>query len=201
MYDERPIKAWLNQYLYYIIIGILSLLMLFFLPMLGSTVGLAWVLPNTVVGWVIWVITNVSGAVLNVLMFHTFIKQGKVNILEHDNYKKANLILTKVDKKKAAIPLSPSAWHLRQYRNKGITIFIFTLLGSIGLAQAVLMFNAAKFLTQIFVLAMGLIFGFLEMKSVEEYWTTEYLAYAEMVDREQKQNNITQEDTSSVNIQ
>lgn len=42
-----------KQCLNYIVIGIVSLIALVFLPMLGSTVGLGWNIPNTTVGWVV----------------------------------------------------------------------------------------------------------------------------------------------------
>lgn len=62
----------LDKYLNYWIIGIVTLLALFFLPFLGSAVGLALVLPNTPAGWIVYVGTKIIVAAINVLLFHCF---------------------------------------------------------------------------------------------------------------------------------
>ena len=62
----------LKQWLYYFIIGIVSMIALCFLPMIGSDIGLAWNLPDTQIGWIVWVTIKTIVAVLNVLIFHCF---------------------------------------------------------------------------------------------------------------------------------
>lgn len=167
-----------NKYLYYGLIFVLSMITLFAVPMLGSEAGLAWNIPNTVVGWVVWIISNIAASILNVLMFHSFIKQGKVNILDEPAYIEACTLLQSNKIAETDLPLSPKDWHAKQYRSKGISLFVGTLLGTVGLGQAILTFDGAKFLSQVIVLLMGLVFGVLQMKSTEEYWTVEFLAYA-----------------------
>lgn len=176
-----------NKYLYYGLIFVLSMITLFAVPMLGSEAGLAWNIPNTVVGWVVWIISNIAASVLNVLMFHSFIKQGKVNILEDPAYIEACNLLQSNKIAEADVPLSPKEWHAKQYKSKGISLFISTLLGTIGLGQAILTFDGAKFLSQVIVLLMGLVFGVMQMKSTEEYWTVEFLAYAKQKVKEKEE--------------
>ena len=172
-----------KQYLNYIIIGIVSLIALVFLPMLGSTVGLGWNIPNTTVGWVVWVAVKLIVATLNVLIFHCFMQQAKVNVKDNENYKRAREILVK-QKEKEVLPKSPSKWNSQQYIKKGSTIFITTALSTIALTQAILSFDYVSMLTYLFTVVMGLIFGILQMKTAEEYWTDEYLQYALMKERE-----------------
>lgn len=167
-----------NKYLYYGLIFVLSMITLFAVPMLGSEAGLAWNIPNTVVGWVVWIISNIAASILNVLMFHSFIKQGKVNILDEPAYIEACTLLQSNKIAETDLPLSPKEWHAKQYMSKGISLFVGTLLGTVGLGQAILTFDGAKFLSQVIVLLMGLVFGVMQMKSTEEYWTVEFLAYA-----------------------
>lgn len=176
----------INQYLNYGIIIVISLLTLFIIPLLGSEIGLKWTIPNTVAGWIVWSISNLISAILNVLLFHAFIKQGKINIKDNPNYLKAKELLEQNDTLDY-VPMSPTKWHGKEYRNKALTLFFCTILGTIGLGQAVLTFDVVKFIAQIISLVIGLIFGVLEMKAVEEYWTVEYYEYAKIESKKEKQ--------------
>lgn len=168
----------LKHYSNYIIIGVVSLLTLVFLPMLGSTVGLAWNIPNTVVGWIVWVATKLIVAALNVLIFHCFMQQGIENSKEHPNYIEARRILMTQDKKEVK-PRSPLVWNLEQYGKKGVTIFFASALSVFAFTQAILSFDVIMMLTYAFTIIMGLIFGVMQMKTAEDYWTYEYLEYAQ----------------------
>lgn len=172
-----------RQWMYYFIIGIVSFIALVFLPMIGSDVGLGWNIPNTVVGWVVWITVKIIVAVLNVLIFHCFMLQAKINIKEHPKYVEANEILINC-KQKEWNPRSPQIWNRQQYQMKGTTIFITTALSTIALTQALLTFDWMSMLTYLFTIIMGLIFGIMQMKNAEDYWIDEYWQYAKMVQRE-----------------
>lgn len=180
-----------KQWLYYFIIGIISFIALTFLPMIGSSVGLGWNIPNTVVGWMVWVAIKLIVATLNVLIFHCFMQQAKLNVKNNENYKMARAILIK-QKEKEVIPKSPNKWNSQQYLKKGSTIFITTGLSTIALTQAILTFDYVSMLTYLFTIIMGLIFGILQMKTAEEYWTEEYLQYALMKERENASETKTE---------
>ena len=86
-------KGFWTQYLYYFVIAGISLITLFFLPMIGSEVGLSWKVPNTVAGWIVWVLSNLCSSALNLMIFHSFVKQAKVNIKDKERFVKAVEIL------------------------------------------------------------------------------------------------------------
>ena len=172
----------IKQWMYYFIIGIVSFIALVFLPMIGSDVGLGWNIPNTVVGWVVWVTVKLIVAVLNVLIFHCFMLQAKINIKDNEKYIEANQILIDC-KEKEWNPRGPQAWNKQQYGTKGITIFVTTALSTVALTQALLTFDWMSMLTYLFTIVMGLIFGIMQMKTAEDYWTDEYWQYAKMVQR------------------
>lgn len=178
----------IKQWMYYFIIGIVSMIALCFLPMIGSNVGLGWNLPNTVVGWIVWITVKVIVAVLNVLIFHCFMLQAIINIKEHKKYQEAREILRLTDQKDF-IPRSPAAWNKQQYGQKGVTIFITTALSTIALTQAMLTFDWMAMLTYLFTIIMGLIFGIMQMKTAEDYWTDEFWQYAQQV----KSDNVCEE--------
>lgn len=167
----------IKQSLYYIIIGVVSFIALVFLPMIGSTVGLGWNIPDTTVGWIVWVGSKIIVSTLNVLIFHCFMCQAKINVKDNENYKKAREILADVNLKEIK-PRSPGKWKAEQYGKKGATIFITSSLAVVALTQAVLTFDCISMLTYLFTIIMGLIFGILQMKTAEEYWTREYYEYA-----------------------
>lgn len=167
-----------QTYQNYILIGIVSVVSLFFLPMLGSTVGLAFVLPNTAAGWIVYITSKLLVAALNVVIFHCFILQAKVNIKNDPHFLEANEIMRTLIVDKELAPRSPRQYFASAYGKKGTTIFFTTILAAIGLTQAVLSFDWISMLTYLFTILMGLIFGILQMNQTEIYWTEEYYRYA-----------------------
>lgn len=167
----------LKQYTYYIIIAVVSLFSLVFLPLLSSTVDAGWNYPDDSVGKVVWWSTKICVSILNVIIFHSFMQQAKVNIAKDEKYIKANEILSRV-KIKIYKPRSPQKWNAEQYGTKGVMILIMTLLGLIAFTQAILTFDYVSMFSYLFTIVMAIIFGLLQMKKAEFYWTTEYYDYA-----------------------
>ena len=165
-----------KMYLYYGLVFLLSLCMLIFLPMLGSTGDLGYNLPQTTIGWIVFVVTKTVVAIINLLIFHCFICQAKLNIKDDPRFIEANEILGKL--RREVLPRSPSRFFAKEYGVKGTTTFLFSALSVIALTNAILCFDWIAFLTYVLTLIMGIIFGVLEMKKVELFWTEEYLAYA-----------------------
>lgn len=181
-------KKWTN-YLYYILIGVLSFVALLFLPMVGSEIGMSFSFPTTVAGWFVYIVSQLITAIINVLIFHSFIKQSRLNIKDNPNFIKAVQIL-QANKSKTYIPRSLAQLNKKEYGVKGITIFLSSILATIALGEAILTYNYVKLLTYLFVIIMGIVFGILEMKKYEEYYTTEYLDYALMVERQRHEEAV-----------
>lgn len=188
----------IKQWLYYFIIGIVSMIALCFLPMIGSNVGLGWNLPDTEVGWIVWVTVKVIVAVLNVLIFHCFMMQAKINAKNNPKYVEALEIL-RLTKQKEFVPRSPSSWNKQQYGQKGVTLFITTALSTVALTQAMLTFDWMSMLTYLFTIIMGLLFGVMQMETAEEYWTDEFWQYAQEVKHKAEQTK-TSADTGDEKI-
>lgn len=186
-----------NHALYYILIGVLSFLMVFFLPFLGSTVGLGWNIPNTTAGWVVFVVTKLIVSAMSVLIFHCFMLQAKINIKDNEDYKRANEILGWIKDKEVA-PRSPKQWHAKQYGIKGTTTFISSALTTVALTQAMFTFNWVEMLSYLFSVIIAVIFGLLAMKSEELYWTEEYYQYALVEENKEKmeKENVRKEQCS-----
>ena len=170
-------KFELKKYLYYGLVAVISLVVLVFVPMIGSDAELGFTLPKTPAAWAIYIVTKLLIAILNVLIFYCFMEQAKINVRNNEDYKKANEILKKI-KVKEIIPRSPNKWNKQQWTTKGVTIFLSTALSTVALTNAILTYDYMSLLTYLLVITMGVIFGILQMKSAEAYWTNEYYQYA-----------------------
>lgn len=176
-------KKTFKEFQYYIIIGVISVVALLFLPMLGSEVGLGFKVPNTIAGWIVYISTKLLVAILNILIFHCFVMQGKTNILQHPQYLQALDILQEVDEENYE-PRSPKEWHTTVYSKKGVAVFITSILSAFGLTQAILTFDWLSMLTYLFTVLLGVIFGIFQMNSEESYWTDEFYRYAKKIERD-----------------
>ena len=196
-----------KKYLYYGLIAVISLIVLVFVPMIGTEAELGFSLPNTTAGWLVYIVTKILIAILNMLIFYCFMEQAKLNVRDNEDYKKANEIL-KNSKQKDIIPRSPSKWNKQQYSTKGISLLVMTLISTIALTNAILSYDYMSLLTYVIVLTIGVIFGFLQMKFAEAYWTNEYYQYAIYHQEElrkaeelEKQANLKELEQSNINSQ
>lgn len=202
MNESSTAKMKAKQNIYYIVIAIISFITVAFLPMVGSTVGLEWNLPNTTVGWIVWAVTRLVISIINVLLFYSFMEQAKLNVKDNERYKEANEILLK-SKKKEHEPKSPGKWQAEQYGKKATKIFLGSAMSVVAFGQAILSYDWVSMLSYLFTLAMGLIFGVMQMKKAETYWTTEYYAYAlkkQESELEEKQEECLQSETKNLEI-
>ena len=190
--ERSSVRDSLKQGMYYIIIAVISLISVVFLPMLGSTLGLGWKIPDTTAGWVVWGASRAIVATINVLLFHSFMEQAKLNIKDNEHYKEAQDILVKV-KKKEHKPKSPAQWNAAQYGKKGVSLFLASAMSVVAIGQAVLSYEWATALAYLFTLGMGIIFGIMQMKKAENYWTTEYYEYALMKKRMEEEQQIAEQ--------
>lgn len=179
-------KNWrINQN--YIIIALLSLISVFFLPMLGSEIGIGFKLPNTTAGWIVYVITKLCIVVINMLTLDQFVKQAKVNVAKNEHFKEADEYFTMQEDKEEYLP-TPKQFLLGVYRKKMVSTTICSILGVFGLTQAILSFDWISMLTYLFTVTFGLIFGWITMNEVENYWTDTYYKLYKREKQKEKEN-------------
>lgn len=196
---KDQILAKIRQTIYYWIIFLTSMVVLVFLPMVGSEAGLEFNIPTTTAGWILYIVTKLLVAVLNVIIFFSFMQQAKLNVRDDPKYVKACEIMGRVKKEKAYIPRAPRVWERKQYMHKGVTIFLTTAISVVALANAFLTYDYMTLLTYAITIIMGIIFGLLQMATAEEYWTKEFYDYAirfgedEMINNPQNEIKTTTE--------
>ena len=186
--DSTKIKENISYYLNYFIIGIVSFVAVIIIPFISKSVlGMNINIPKTPAEWIIFIISNLTVATVNVTLFACFRMQAKVNIKNDKNFIKANEILQKVSNK-VKIPRSPSKYNLQINSKKTVSIFISSLFATFAFSQAILGFDVETCLGSAITVIMGIVFGLIQMKKDEEYWTEEYLQYAFYVEK-LKENN------------
>lgn len=186
---KDQILAKIRQTIYYWIIFLTSMVVLVFLPMVGSEAGLEFNIPTTTAGWILYIVTKLLVAVLNVIIFFSFMQQAKLNVRDDPKYVKACEIMGRVKKEKAYIPRAPRVWERKQYMHKGVTIFLTTAISVVALANAFLTYDYMTLLTYAITIIMGIIFGLLQMATAEEYWTKEFYDYAIRLGEDEMINN------------
>ena len=192
-------KDW-REYLNYILIGLISIVSLTFLPMIGSTMGAEFHFPQTKWELALFITVRTCASIVNVLIFHAFICQSKVNVKNEPKYKEAREILI-TSKQKSRKPRSLAHFNAEEYGKKATSLLIGTFFGTLVLTEAVINFSLVNFLTYVFTTTMAIVFGVLEMKKYEEYYVSEYWEYAQMIKEANndtdKQHAIEESDRAS----
>ena len=182
---QENVEKKVQDYLYYFIIAIISLCAMLVIPCFGSTVGMEWNFPNSVVGWIVFITSKLMVAIVNILIFHGFIKQSRINIRDNSNYLEAMKILNDVGRK-TYTPRSLAEINKKEYGHKMITIFISSMFSAFSFSQAILTFDITSLISYSITVLFGIIFGLLEMKKYEDYYTHEFVDYAKYVQEKQK---------------
>lgn len=174
---NQDLKFKLRNYLYYAIIALVSLITLIFAPMLGTTVDMGLALPETVGAWIVYVVTKALVATLNLLIFHSFLQQARINVRDDEKYLEAMEIMDQV-RAGDVKPRSPRKWKRQQYAVKGTTVFVSSALSAVALTNAILTYDYVSLITYLIVVVTGIVFGVISMKNAEEYWTNEFWHFA-----------------------
>lgn len=194
--DEQNLREKFSLNFYYCLIFLLSLLVMtvapMFTPSANTDIGISAIFPHSIIGWAIYVCTKVFVAVVNLLLFHCFVKQAKLNIKDNEKYIAACKIYEMYHPKEYN-PRGPKQYFGQLYRKKGIMIFLTSMLSAVVLTNAILSFDVTAFITYSMTIAMGIIFGVLKMKEVETYWTGEFYDAAMLLQSKYKK----QEDFSN----
>ena len=195
--DEQNLREKFSLNFYYCLIFLLSLLVMtvapMFTPSANTDLGISAIFPHSVIGWAIYVCTKVFVAVVNLLLFHCFVKQAKLNIKDNEKYIAACKIYEMYHPKEYN-PRGPKQYFGQLYRKKGIMIFLTSMLSAVVLTNAILSFDVTAFITYSMTIAMGIIFGVLKMKEVEAYWTGEFYDAAMLLQNKyQKQEDFSNE--------
>lgn len=182
---QGNVEKKVQDYLYYFMIAIVSLCAMLVIPCFGSTVGMEWNFPNSVVGWIVFITSKLTVAIVNILIFHGFIKQSRINIRDNPNYLEAMKILNDVGRK-TYTPRSLAEINKKEYGHKMITIFISSMFSAFSFSQAILTFDITSLISYTITVLFGIIFGLLEMKKYEDYYTHEFVDYAKYIQEKQK---------------
>ena len=186
MHESETLGEWIHRSTYYIVIAVLSVLTLCVFPFLGSSISASIQFPTTKSGWVIWGVTKGSICLINMIIFHSFVKQGKLNIKDDPVYLQALAILNSIKPKKTdkRAP-SPAKYHASVYTKRGLSLVVTSFLSLLVFGEAILRLDYVALISYFITLTIGIVFGILQMKDEEYYWTKTFLTYA----KQQKQED------------
>ena len=83
------------------------------------------------------------------------------------------------------------------YLHKSITLTISTLASLIAIGEAAINYNYLLLIATAVTLIIAITFGYISMKATEEYWTSEYLDYAIMVEEKENKECLKSETENS----
>ena len=183
---REKFKAAIAQYSIYMIIVLVTSLVVFVPPLVNGClygdVGLFF--PKNAEGWVLWGITNGGASLGNVSLLILFKIQAKRNVAQNENYKKANELMEKLAKEKSVfVPRSPKKMDAEDYSSKIICIVISTMSSFMVLSSLIINFDVVTLISTVLSAVITLCFSWVTMIRNEEYWTGEYLLYAEMMQK------------------
>lgn len=185
--SRKATRKVINDYAYYVMIALVSLLVVFIPPLVyGSVTGdLQTAFPQTPLAWVLWGILNASTGIGNVSILVFFKLQAKKNSANHPNYIKANEILSRISgNKETFIPRSPEQMNTKEYTTKVACILLSTVCSFVAIASLVINFSLMNLLSTLVSVIIAVIMSWTTMLKNEEYWTEEYLLYAQMKEKE-----------------
>ena len=187
--EYKALRLKLRGTAYYLIVAFVSVISMVFIPLMNSKVkgGFQW--PKTAAGWILWTISTGGIAIVNMCIFYCFMEQAKVNSRSDEKYKEACEILNRLKSNRDILPKSPEKWTTIQYSFKGAMLLIISAFSTFAFTQAILNFDLTAFLSTLFTLLSGVVFGYLQMRKAEEYWTEEFWQYAKLKENEYKNSN------------
>ena len=171
-------KKFIRDNLWYGVIALLSIAVLVFFPLIGSGLPLSISLPDTFIGWVVYIFTKLAVAAINICIFHGFMEQGLQNVSTFWKKCMADEILHRIKQGQDVIPMSPEEWLKKEYTAKGISIAITSVLSCIVLSQVILSFDITVFISYLLTLLIGLVAGVMQLFKAETYWSLDYYDYA-----------------------
>lgn len=184
-FDERRLQnEKIRNNAYYVLIAVVSIVSVVFLPMLTSDIHTAFNIPKTFAGICVWVITKLCIAGVNIAIFYAFTQQAIVNIKDDLRFIEANKKLQQLKHWSQYKAMAPETFKRKQWITKGITLLITSLASTFVITEAILSFSLIQFLSYLFTIFFGVVFGYLTMRGNEEYWVSEFPLYVDDLEEE-----------------
>lgn len=192
------IQQKLKQWVFYLIVFALSLTVLIVLPMIQTGGDQPYIdLPSTVGGWIEYLSVRIGVSAINLFIYICFLQQGKLNVINHPNYIKAQEMLNTA-KVKELKPRSPKVFKARAYGGKSVSLMISSAIALVTFPPVVY-YDWRMALIYLMTISVAVCFGIYQMKVSEAYWSEEYLRYAIYVKEREQQESPNGEEMEVTN--
>ena len=138
--------------------------------------------PESKIGWIVWALFRFIIVIINMSIFIAFVNQGKMNASNNENYKAALKRWIEVEvwkgkrlkKHKKALHMTPKQYYAKMYATKGVTLAMSSFASLFTVTFMVLNWDLVTFIGIVITVLIAIVFGFLQMFQVENYWENEF---------------------------
>jgi len=190
---SKKITGVINEKIYYLIIGVISMLAMIVPPLMDGALNgsLALAFPNTFDGWVVYLIMQIGASACNIGIFILFKLQARKNVRNEKRYIQAMELMNLANRKiKQWIPRSPKQMDKQDYITKSIFILLSTIGSSICLTSLVINFDWITFLSCMVAIIATVALSWVNMLRNEDYWCNEFYEYAVMFAEKAEIKNV-----------
>lgn len=138
--------------------------------------------PTSKIGWIVWASFRLIIVIINMSIFIAFVNQGKLNASNNQNYINALKKWIEVEvfkgkrskKHKKAAHMTPKQYYSKMYATKGLSLAISSFASLFTVTFMVLNWDLVTFIGIVITVLIAIVFGFLQMFQVENYWENEF---------------------------
>ena len=136
--------------------------------------------PNTAKEWLIWIALRVINGVVAFMIFNSFVKEGEKRGKTSEQYKTANkkyMDMFCANLSKEIKTQSPSQYLAKVRGIKSVSLVLSAVLTGVAVSLSSITTDWTSLMGTIISIIMMIVWGYLKMLEVEEYFINEYPIY------------------------
>ena len=197
---NEKIKSVYNNYANYIMVALMIVVQIGVSVLSAVDGDISNAFPKTAREWIVWIALRVINAVIAFMIFNSFVKEGEKRGKLSEQYKTANkkfmdLFCSNLSKE---VKTQSPAQYLAKVRGiKSLSLVCSAVLTGVAVSLSSIMTDWTSLMGTIISIIMMLVWGYLKMLEVEEYFINEYPIYVAV--EETKYNAQIKESKDNLN--
>lgn len=155
--------------------------------------------PKTELEWIIWIALRVINAVIAFMIFNSFVNEGVKRGKSSANYKNASERFMRLFNKelhKEVKTQSPREYLAKTRGFKAVKLIFSAVLTGVAIGSATIALDWSGLLGTVVSIIMMVVWGYLKMLEVEDYFTNGYLEYVIVLEhkiKNEENENVTRD--------